>query len=397
MNRAAALLAIKSWAIAILVLVAPIAQALEVTLSAQYRGEPSGRFEHTTPPASACAIFPSMCTNRPSVTLPVTYTKLTKRTTVLRDNFYVGVPGPRPVDIFHEQSGEVHQALLEFLTISQRVASPRADRNPAATWDRMTGSNCNPQNGSWLTQNEFVTRWNMSRRPGSCATRALSGLSGQQETVTTTELSVVYTLGLPATHKLKPGIYRGSVTYTLGAGRDFDFGNDVSALNSNDITLNIVVDVQHNFRVDFPLGVDRAVLEPPGGWTAWLDGGRVPPRIYNDLSMRLWTTGPFKVYKLCEYDVGDGCGIRNRRGEDVALRVAITLPRGIFYQGWQSVTNMPLPTGRAAALDLEPYPPMVNGPSQLHFEVAQADLRPMLDRAGERYSGRVTVIFDAEI
>ncbi|MGE8465559.1 MAG: hypothetical protein ACN6QE_05400 [Pseudomonas putida] len=395
MSRAAGLRARRLWLAAVLVLAAPV-QALEVTLSAQYRGESSAQFEHTTPPASACAILPSMCRNKLSVTLPVTYTKLTQVTTVPRENFYVRTPAPKQVDIYHDQSGETHQVQLNFPTISQRVASPRRERNPAATPYR-AGGDCQVQNGAWISQTEFLTRWNMPRAPGECWTRAQSSVWGQQETVTTSELSVVYTLGLPPPYRLKPGIYRGSVTYTLGAGGDFDFGNDVTALNSNDITVNIVIDVQHSFRLEFPLGFDHAVLEPPGGWAAWLDGGRVPPRLFNDLSMRLWSTGPFKVYKQCEFDVGDGCGIRNRRGEEVALKVAITMPYGVLYQGWQSVTKKPLPTGRAAALGLEAFLPTANGPSQLHFEVAQADLRPMLDRAGEKYSGKVTVIFDAEI
>lgn len=396
MNRVAAWVALQSCTLAMLVGTAPLAHALEVTLSAQYRGENSARYDHTTPPASACALFASLCTRNPSVTLPVTYTKLTQVTTEPRQNFYVRVPEAKQIELYHDQSGEMHPVLLDFPTISQRVASPRPARNPAATSYRVGGT-CQIQNGAWASQTAYVTRWNMPRRPGECWTRPERSTTGQRETVTVSELSVVYTLGLPPTYKMKPGIYRGSVTYTLGAGGDFDFGDDVSALNSNSIKVNLVVDVQHNFRVDFPLGFDQAVLEPPGGWTAWLDGGRVPPRIYNDLPMRVWTSGPFKVYKLCEYDVGDGCGIRNRRGEEVPLRVAITLARGIFYQGYRYVTNMTLPTGRAAALELEPTPVVINGPSQLHFEVLQADLRPMLDRAGERYSGRVTVIFDAEI
>ena len=374
----------------------PVAHALEVTLSAQYRGESSAKWEHTTPPASACPVFPTLCTNNPSVTLPITYTKFTQISTQPRENFYMRGPAPKQVDIYHEQTGEAYQAQLKFTRLAQQVASPRRRNNPAASRYRM-GGNCQPQNGTWLSQNEYLTRWHIDTIPFECWTRPENVASNSQETVTTSELSLVYTFGLPPPYKLRPGIYRGSVTYTLGTGGDFDFGDDVTALNSNDVKVNIVLDVQHSFRVDFPLGFDHAVLEPPGGWTSWLDGGRVPPRIYSDKSMRLWSTGPFRVYKLCEYDVGDVCGIRNRRGEEVALKVGITLPYGIRYEGWRTVNNMPLPTGRAAALEVESTLLTANGPGQLHFEVAQAYLRPMLDRGGEQYSGKVTVIFDAEI
>lgn len=392
MNRVAAWLS----GAGLYLLAMPVAHALEVTLSAQYRGESSAKFEHTTPPASACAVFSTFCTDGPSVTLPITYTKFTQISTQPRENFYMRGPAPKPVDIYHEQTGETYQAQLKFTRLAQQVASPRRRNNPAATRYRM-GGNCQPQNGTWLSQNEYLTRWHIDTMPFECWTRPESGVSNSQETVTTSELSLIYTLGLPPPYKLRPGIYRGSVTYTLGTGGDFDFGDGVTALNSNDVKVNIVLDVQHSFRVDFPVGFDHAVLEPPGGWTSWLDGGRVPPRIYSDKSMRLWSTGPFRVYKLCEYDVGDVCGIRNRRGEEVALKVGITLPYGIRYEGWRTVNNMPLPTGRAAALEVESTLLTANGPGQLHFEVAQADLRPMLDRGGEQYSGKVTVIFDAEI
>lgn len=69
-------------------------------------------------------------------------------------------------------------------------------------------------------------------------------------------------------------MYRGSLTYTIGPGGDFDFGNNVTGLSGDTLVINFELDVQHAFIFEFPPGSERAVLEPKGGWQAWLDGGQ---------------------------------------------------------------------------------------------------------------------------
>lgn len=382
------------WLSAMLALAAPVAQALEVTLSARYRGENSSAFEHTTPEASSCSYYPSMCSRNLTVDLPITYDKRTAVTTEPRQNFFIRFPERRQITLFSDQTGEAQQVTLNFTGVTQRVASQREARNPTTGY---AYGDCTMQSGRWTTQKEYLYHWNINRTPAECWSRPARSSWGQVEHVTTSHLSVAYTLETLPTFRFRTGTYRGSVTYRVGPGGDFDFGDDVTALNDDSLTIHVVLEVEHSFRVEFPLDFDHARLEPPGGWTGWLDGGRVPPRIYNDLSMRMWSTGPFKVYKVCEYDVGDHCGIRNRRGEEVPLKVAITLPYGTRYQGWQVVNQWALPTGRAAALKLESILPTFNDTAQLHLEVAQDDVRSMLDRSGELYSGKVTVVFDAEL
>ena len=74
----------------------------------------------------------------------------------------------------------------------------------------------------------------------------------------------------------------------------------------------------------------------------------------------------------------------------------MSLPGGIQYQG-RPVEHLPLPTGRAAALQFEAVMPTINRPGQLHFEVGRADVPSMLAHAGSTYTGQVTVVFDAEL
>jgi hypothetical protein len=118
--------------------------------------------------------------------------------------------------------------------------------------------------------------------------------------------------------------------------------------------------------------------------------------LYRDLPFRLWSTGPFKVYKLCQYDTGGSCAIRNTDLHQVPVHVSMSLPAGIQHRG-QGVDRVTLPTGRGAALQFEAATPTLNRPGQLHFEVASNDVQAMLGHAGSTYSGMATVIFDAEL
>ncbi|NTY95363.1 hypothetical protein FCH83_26065 [Pseudomonas putida] len=209
-------------------------------------------------------------------------------------------------------------------------------------------------------------------------------------------MGVSYNLNMPAPFRMKTGIYRGSVTYSVGPGGDFDFGDGVTALSANSVTINLVLDVQHAFFFDFPPGTDRAVLEPRDGWQNWLAGGSVPQRLYRDLPFRLSSSGPFKVYKMCQYVIGARCGIANEQGDQVPVLLSMSLPPGIKYRG-QPVESLALPTGRAQALQFEAVQPTLNRPGQMHFEIAKEDVRRMLPNAGSVYTGLATVVFDAEL
>jgi len=208
------------------------------------------------------------------------------------------------------------------------------------------------------------------------------------------DFGVVYELGEPSPSRMKPGIYTGRLIYSLGgAGNDFDFGDRVTVGDSS-LTLNIKIEVKHAFAVEFPAGSDRAVLEPPGGWRDWLGGRAAPQRLFRDIPFRLWSTGPFKAYKLCQYPVGDGCGIRNDAGHEVPVTVSMSMPGGMEYSD-APIQKLPLPTGSAAALQIHSATPVFRRPSQLHFEVGAADVKSMVGHPGTHYQGEATIVFDA--
>ncbi|MEG0858077.1 MAG: hypothetical protein RSD81_08805 [Pseudomonas sp.] len=383
-----------------LALTAPVTHALEVTITAQYRGDASARFENTTPPAFFCQRWPQRC-NESGLTgvlgvvdLPITFDK---EVTVgnPRDEFYVKMPARRQVDIFRDHTGEPHVVPFEFIAVGQRTSGVAWNRSPL--YNSILQGGCTRLH-NFANPPHVLHLWRVEspQSPTACHASYNRAQPDYREVVTGMEMGVGYMLSMPGPYRMKPGIYRGSSTYSIGPGGDFDFGDAVTNLSGNSLTIHFVLDVQHAFFFDFPPGSDRAVLEPPGGWQAWLAGGSAPQRLYRDLPFRLSSTGPFKVYKLCQYDAGDRCGIRNAGSDEVPVEVALSLPGGIQYRGG-GINRVALPTGRLAALQFEAVIPTLNRPGQLHFEVGRDDVRAMLANPGTTYTGHVTVVFDAEL
>lgn len=387
----------RAWLGFALLLGTSTAGALETTISAQYRGDPSGRFDNTTPVAAFCRYWPAICQGIEAAQLPIRYRKTsTKGTADVRDQFYVKLPGRREVDVYHEQTGESHRMSFEITAVSQSVRFHDMATNPVFT--RYPRGGCSYKQ-TW--GDEGVNVWYLwevksPQAPSGCYSVADASPYGHVADTPVQEMGIAYRLVMPPSFRMKPGIYRGAQTFSIGTGGDFDFGNDVTELNGNSLTLNFVLDVEHAFILDFYPGSERAVLEPPGGWQTWLTGGRAPERLQRDLPFRLWSSGPFKVYKLCQYDMGNRCGIRNPGNDQVPVEVALSLPGGLQHQGG-AVNRVVLPTGKLDALQFEATRPVFNRPGQLHFQVAREDVRGMLVHSGTTYAGQVTVVFDAEM
>ena len=376
-------------------------QALDVTISAEYLGGGSGRFDNTTPPGGLCKYWAATCRTMTTVELPITYVKkTTKGAADPRDHYFIKLPSRRDVDVYHDETGEARRMTFEWMALSQSVVITKgslAFSHPL--YNRSLNGGCSGigyVSDNTLSKVTYLWRVTNPQAPQGCWSYNRFAANGLVTDAIVQDTSVAYNLDVPPPYRLRAGTYRGSLTYTIGPGGDFDFGNDVSQLSGDTLTVNFVLDVRHAFLFEFPPGSDRAVLEPKGGWSAWLAGGKAPTRLYRDLPFRLWSTGPFKVYKLCQHTADVRCGIVNDNAHQVPVEVALSLPGGIQYQG-RPVEHLPLPTGRAAALQFESLMPTLNRPGQLHFEVGRADVPSMLAHAGSTYTGQVTVVFDAEL
>ncbi|MFJ2985561.1 MULTISPECIES: hypothetical protein [unclassified Pseudomonas] len=387
------------WCGLALLLVAPLAVALEVTITAQYLGGGTGRFDNTTPPGGLCSSWAATCRARTTVALPITYDKkTTKGAADPRDLFFVSLPARREVDVYHDITGETRRLTFDWTALSQRVQTSGSLYNHPLHNLTLSGG-CAIVGGISQERPAKVSYlWDFTQpaAPSPCWGFGRSAPNGRVEVATVLETSVAYMMNIAPPFRMPSGTYRGSVTYSIGPGGDFDFGNDVTALSGDSLTVNFVLDIQHAFMFEFPPGSERAVLEPPGGWQAWLAGGKPPQRLSRDLPFRAWSTGPFKVYKLCQYDAGSGCGIRNQHNDQVPVHLALSLPGGIQHAGGQ-VERLVLPSGPQAALQFEAVAATLNRGGQLHFEVARDQVQAMLKYPGSTYTGQVTVVFDAEL
>jgi hypothetical protein len=210
------------------------------------------------------------------------------------------------------------------------------------------------------------------------------------------QISIGYHLVAPSPLKLRNGTYRGSITYQIGEGQQIDLGTGV--YDDNQLTINFELTVEHQIRIDFPPGSERAVLEPPNGWAAWINQKRPPPKLSRDHPMQIWASAPLKVYLRCEYTVGDRCGIAETAGAgyQAPVTVALSLPENMRYNG-APTSRLPLPVGEGAALTFDSIAPTFGKQGQLHYSVQGPELAEMLKRAGSRYQGDVWIVFDAQL
>ncbi|MBB3243170.1 hypothetical protein FHW68_004737 [Pseudomonas sp. Tn43] len=212
-------------------------------------------------------------------------------------------------------------------------------------------------------------------------------------------LDFAYELRTPNPLGMFSGLYTGSLSYRLGPGGDFDFG-DVMIPNDPDLTLDFVLDVQHILKVDIPPGGEKVQLVPAGGWQSWLQAGRRPVSLFRDQTFNISASSRFKMQLECETPgIVTDCQIINpHTGGGVELQVSVSLPNGLNDLAGQPVKRRRLRTGQANALHLQPAFYVDNTPGVLHFEVPKYVMEFMLlPGMGGRYSGRVTVIWDSEV
>lgn len=372
------------------------ALATDVTISASYRGDAAGDFENTTPPADFCSQWQWNCSgfDSPTAELPISYTKLTVQGTAdNRDRFFFQMPPRRQIQVTNHLTGAHYNLAFEFLQFSQEAQRISGDGTmPVMNFPK---GGCNLRVNTSLSDTaRFVWDLKNPQAPQPCWTEA--GEPGTTISSAVGKTGVKFRMIMPRPVGIPQGTYTGSTQFTVGPGGDIDFGNGVTNLNDRLLTLNFDLKVEHDLSIIWPPGSGRAVLEPPGGWQAWLSGRGQPPRLQRDLPLRIWSTGPFKVYKRCQYEASGHCGIRNAAGHQVPVEVAITLP-GNVQHGSGPARKVSLPTGIANAPVFEPQQVLGNHPGQLNFEVRGNNLPGMMANAGSLYEGEVTVVFDAEL
>ena len=380
------------WLLLLGLLINHGATAADATLAFRYRGE-TRQFENLTPRTSAfCAQLPTLC-GKPLeglVQVGASYEKLVEGEH--EEGLYLSRPNqPRAVQLTREGTAEQISVELEITHLGGAVAALDA-APPIATPGELRRSSCPvPSEGGAAGS----LLWSMSS--SACW---LGSTQGQVGRYRVSDMTLGYRLNLPRVSGLKAGRYNGSVMFTLGPDRDIGLGafRTVSALTSDAVTLNIVLEIQHDLDVRFDAGAEQVTLRPRGGWQRHADRYGLPPRLEQDLAFTLSSSGPFRVWATCSTPGAGGCALTADNGQRTPLFLAISLPGLLHHQ--VAVNRQPLSFGGerdALHIDL-PMDEARHGRGQLHFHVLpQGQSGTGRMSPGRVYSGTVTVVFDASL
>ena len=211
------------------------------------------------------------------------------------------------------------------------------------------------------------------------------------------DLSVAYAMRTPTPLAMKNGIYTGKIQFNVGPGQAFDFGDNVTATDS-EVTFVITLTVAHEFQVTFPSAAPRVTLAPIGGWQQWTDHGTPPRRLQQELPFTLTSSSDFSVKMRCEHESGGRCGIEDlAAGTVVPVDVDVTLPGVSEVNTGVRAVEFPLVTQQVAtAPRFRPDSFTVNRPSKLRFSANGNAVAEMLKAPGSRWQGDVTIIFDSD-
>jgi hypothetical protein len=380
-----------------------VSRASTVEITADFKIDPAGRntkFVNTTPTTGLCHSWPENC--RGEYFSVDTGLRGTKRWERNEDHGYglkLGIPGaPRKVTV--RRGTESHA--LTFRITGHSLRAERIAGEGGLAFSHFGGrfslptGNCSSGGTSKGNTEYIANMWVVKTATDSaCET---SYIHDTPRTVRYVP-SIGYELISPNPLAMHSGTYTGSLTYSVGPGKEFDYFYNAEGFDP-ELVLNFTLTVQHDLKIDFPGSTQGhpviANLEPPGGWVAWQGHSATPPRLIRDLAFRLSLSGPLKVYLSCEDAVGERCAIR-REDDLVPFDVSMTLPGAHTSDGHQPIVRTKLPTTAGQALVLEPQAGYLNAMSSLlHFATDKEGTARVMQHPGSTYEGAVTMIFDAD-
>ncbi len=388
--------AIISWPLARALLVGLLcassaaAQAADVLITAHVEGD---NIIDTTPRATFCSGV-SICANYKTLDIPFTFTKaIDLSSTDDRDKVYIRLPSRQSFTLRNQSTQETASMQLSYRFLSQRVTWQTQD----VVGLTVTGG-CNregPNSGAPGQTKFFWSSFSPDAQRPCVASRAPQNQDVQQSVFK--EFGVSYTAFFPAAASLSPGLWSGFIDYPVGQPSGFDFGNLLQT-SADTIRVRVEITVKHDMRVDFPASGSELMLLPPGGWKAYETSNQVPERLFHDSPLTIWAASPFAVYVTCEHgNSNQHCSMRHPTLPNLApVFTTLTLP-GTFNHNGQPVNRLALDVGVANAKTITPAGTVSSQPGMVHFDVKQNDVRPMMAYRGTRYSGDITLMFDANL
>lgn len=390
------------------------AQALTQNIEASFRPDSANpqlnKFRNDTPESGICPWhIPQRCKDMNIFTIRTTAFSVISNGPILanhenpRQGAMFKVPSEwRSLNVIHQDTGEVETVEVRIAGIGAFWNLPRppgvsAWARPGARWDtqwRNAPAPCQGVNYIAAGNNFALFFWLVPEGAGACSRQPGTEIPWFKYS----HLEYAYELRTPNPLTMSTGKYIGSINYTMGPGKDFDFG-DVMIPADDQFIFNFTLDVVHALKVEVPPGGNRIELVPHGGWQAWLNQGRKPTRLFRDQTFNISASSRFKMNLECQYGSGNTCALwEPTAGHDVPVNVSVSLPNGLTDGSNQPVNRRPLLRDGSGTELFQPGFYLDRKPGTLHFEIAQDEVKEMLYPGITRtYSGNITVIWDSEL
>ncbi|HHA1482196.1 TPA: hypothetical protein ACOEEX_004001 [Enterobacter hormaechei subsp. xiangfangensis] len=380
-------------------------------------------FTNTTPISGFCGRWLSYCNSRGidfSINIPIKTVKIKdiKANHEPRDGAYFKLPGVTNVTVKNEK-GEYHILKFKFVAFSATIFRNRksdAFRDGAFAWggrtlaDQRCGSAALAMSPgeAWYA---FGWKWDGGT---ACYKRSnIDRLLGTDDHNSFEEQSVAYELIAPNPLTMGDGVYTGSVTYTVGPGGDFDYGDAYSASDSV-FTLNFTLTVTHELKVRPDPASDSITLSPcyqgsacikedaEKNWERWVVTNIPPQKMLGTSNFRISSSGSFTVYMKCASGPAlssDTCPmVSEKSGTIIPVKAALTLPNNISDISGNNVVNAPLYTEKSGSRNqFTTHSFGIEQPGKIDFTIGKKDVVEMLKSRPDSWSGTVTIMFDPNI
>ena len=397
----------------------PTANALTQEISARFRPDPAkpteNKFTNTTPVSGYCARYPRECeiAGMFSIRMPIVFNSsraIEANHADSRQGAMFKVPANwRSATVVNSSTGESEIVEVRVsgigsqyrLSVSPVELVGGGDISLVTAHGRLWGSSwvnvpspCRYSGVGIIAMYQYAFFWKTPQE-SACNKQAKYRVPDLRYNY----LDFAYELRTPNPLKMSAGHYTGSLTYTVGPGQDFDMG-DVMMPNDSMITLNFNLDVQHTLKVEVPPGGNKVVLEPQGGWQAWLNQGQKPTRLFRDQTFHISASSRFKMNMQCQFaDAANNTCLlwAPSTGQLVPVNVSVSLPNGLTDAAGQPVNRRRLYRDGSGTELFLPGHYVDRKPGTLHFEVGRSQVEEMLAGEAKHYSGNVTVIWDSEV
>lgn len=373
-----------------------------------------GVFTNTTPQSGYCKTWPQYCPSGEfSVELPLS-TEISypiNANNEPRQGPYFILPKTEKIlTVINQSTGESFDIKFRITNFSARNAKNSGQTN----W--VGGSFVNTPSGGGCAYGGvgvgssawYHFMWKTKNNTNPCY---------KISTVNRTEPAIFNTMSIGYSLQAKEslltigsGTYNGKISFTVGPGGDFDFGDNYQASDSV-IDINLTLSVNHDLIVTTtpesrtlsfqPCNTGKVCTEVQGkrNWERWMIT-KITPQLTARSDFLLSSTGAFTVYLQCEYIHGEHCAIKSdNNGQLVPVKAYLSLPNNIINQQTNStVSSVPMAINKDVlnntflSRDIGS-----NRKGSVDFLVTQHDVDTMLLTRPDTYRGTITVIFDPKI